>query len=165
MAFVKRKYRCTFDHEWSSIVERGSPPPDECPMCSAIVAEIPPMGAPAPARSDTIGAPALRGRVTKAVARFEEGAFKRPHFDDGSPLLTNLRDNVRPGETHAVRETPSTNGVMRMMQEQEQQKTIVGANPSPWGFQPVNGTILQATGGASSPLGRPVVDLKSTKRA
>ncbi len=160
--YVKRKYVCVFGHEWTDFnAVKGSPPPDECPECQAIVRDA----ATPPARSDIIAAPAFRGARTKAIERFEQHAFKRPHFDDGKPLLTNLRDNVREGETHAVRETPQSNETMRMMQDQQQREQVVGANPTPWGFQPVSGNILAQTGGPSNPIGRPVVDLKSSKRA
>ena len=161
--YVTRKYECAFGHTWKDHAAlKGSPPPAECPTCQAIVrdATVP------PARSDVIEAPALRGARSKAVARFEDHAFKRPHFDSGAPLMTNLKDNVREGESYAVPETPRSNETMRMMVEQEQQKKIVGANPTPWGFQPVGAVNLAQTGGgAAIQVGRPSVDLKSGKRA
>ncbi len=164
MGMVYRTLECAFSHRWKELAERGAPAPGACPVCEAIVQAIDLPSAPAPARSDVIPAPGIRGERTKAIARFEQHAFKRPHFDDGKPLLTNLKDNVREGESYAVPETPSTNETMKMMYEQ-QERQPVGANPTPWGFQPVSGSILGATGAPQNPMGRPVVDIKSAKRA
>lgn len=165
MSLVFRKYRCDFGHEWQAMVDKSLPPPQECPTCLAIVAASDPPHYPARKRSDKLGAPSPRGRRTKAIARFEEHALKRPHFEDGKPLFSNLRDNVRAGETHAVRETPSSNETMRMMAENIQHsKQSGGAYPIPtMGFQPVNGGYFNSTGQSAVP-GLPVVDLKSNKR-
>lgn len=162
MTYVRRKYECGLGHQWQDIVDRNVSPPGECPICKAIVEAKEPPHIPANARSDKLKAPSLRTENTKAITRFEKDAFVRPHFDDGKPLMTNLRDDVREGESYAVRETPQSNETARMM---AQQKKIVGANPTPWGFQPINPTILSQTGGPANPMGKPVVDIQTKRKA
>lgn len=172
MAWVWRKYRCEFDHEWQALVEQKAPMPEECPTCMAIVSagsNNPPPPAIGEVETpetprESIGAPMIRSERARAVQRFEGHAFKRANCDDERILLGNLKDNVREGETYAVPETVSTNETMRMMHEQAQQAKAVGANPTPWGFQPVDGATLAAAGGPQNPVMRPVVDIKS-KRA
>ena len=161
------------------LVERGAPPPDECPTCAAIVglgsnlgpneiieADIP------PARSDVIGAPLIRSKRAAAIQRFENHAFKRTNCDDERGLLTNLHDNNREGDVAAVLETPSTNETMRMMrdnieQARQQGRDTIGANAmmhmgGGWGVP--DGRALAAMGPSSLP-GRPVVDLQTKKTA
>lgn len=144
--FVYRTYECAFGdldpadsskvipHRWRKLVDAAAPMPESCPLCEAMVksAAVP------PARSETMTAPALRGERTKAVARFEELAFKRPHFDDGSPMLTNLKDNTREGEIAAVTTTPSDNVVHRIVHE-DRQRAAAGQPASPWGWQHPSG--------------------------
>lgn len=142
MAYVFRRYRCEFGHEWKDLCERGAPPPAACPTCEAIVADA---AVPA-ARSDKVAAPAIRGSMTKALQNFEEVAFKRPHFDDGSPMLTNLRDNTREGEIAAMPETPQNNQIARIVHEDRQRAAQM---PSPWGWQPVDG-VGGLVGGTSA---------------
>lgn len=176
MGMVHRVYECSFGHRWKALVTRGEAPPDECPVCAAIVdatstiVAIDPPHAPAPARSDTVEAPALRGDRTKAIARFERNAFVRPHFDDGSPLLTNLKDNNREGDVAAVMQTPSTNETMRMTKEmidnaKRPRETEGGRAMSALGggWQGVSAEVLASTGGPQNQIGRPVVDLQGKR--
>jgi hypothetical protein len=172
MGMVFRTFECAFEHRWQKLVDRGSPPPDECPICTAVVAAIDPPHEPARARSDNMPSPGIRGARTKAIARFEHGAMVRPHFDDGSPLMTNLKDNVREGETYAVPETVSSSETMRMTKQmiearQQAGRTTEGAHamvPMGGGWQPPNATTLAAAGGPQNPMGREVVNLQG-KRA
>lgn len=149
--FVHRTYECSFGdldpadpskiipHRWRAFVEVGSPVPQTCPLCEADGrGTIGREATVAPPRSDAVAAPAIRGERTKAVARFEEVAFKRPHFDDGSPMLTNLKDNTREGEIAAVTTTPSDNVVHRIVQE-DRQRAAAGQPASPWGWQHPSG--------------------------
>lgn len=172
MAFVCRKYRCDFGHEWSAVVPKGYAIPAECPECEAIVAEAQrPAHIPDPdGRSDTQGAPGIRGDRTKAIARFEQHAFVRPHFDDGAPLLTNLRDDTRPGEIAAMPVAPSNNDTMRMVRDQMEaaqanpQRTTEGAaqmaaSGGAFGWGGINPAHM-----AGGNIARPVVDLQSRRK-
>lgn len=175
MAWIWRKLQCGMGHSFEKLMEKGSPPPDGCPVCDALIEVLRPAHVPDPeARSENVGAPAIRGRLTDSLKRFEHNAFVRPHFDDGKPMLTNLRDDVREGESYAVPETPSTNEMMRMMHEQVQaQKTggassdlVLAANMASigggWGWG-TNTAEQLARIGPQNPTGRPVVDLNSKK--
>lgn len=171
MGYVFRTFACPVDHRWSLLVERGSPPPDECPICQAIVEAIPPTHAPAPARSDTIGAPLIRSERGKAVQRFENVAFKKMSSDDERILPTNMRDNVKAGETYAIPETPSTNSIMATMKENIERAEQMG------GRETEGGRAMMAMGGGwgapggpvmnglapSNPIGRPTVDLQGKR--
>jgi hypothetical protein len=180
MAWVRRKLECGLGHTWHALVEKGAPPPDECPVCEAIVAGqvtiADPPHAPARARSDNQPAPGIRGPATKAVARFEKKNFVDPHFDDGSPLMTNLKDNVREGESHAIRETVDTNQTMAMTAEmlhhaeleKKRARDTEGAHtmlPMGGGWQGAHPAIIQAAGGPQGLMDRPGVDLQTKKRA
>lgn len=167
-------------HRWSNLVEKGSEPPDECPICQGIVAAISPAHHPAPAHSETQPAPRIRGQLTKTLKDFEYDAFVRPHFyEDGKPksMLTNLRDNVQMGESYAVPETVSTNETMRMTadmihQAEETNKRIKSGDTEGahlaaigGGWQGASAQVLNATGGPQNFIGRPAVDLQSKRRA
>ena len=174
MSLVHRTYECAFGHRWKDLVSKGALAPTDCPMCDAIVEAIDPPHAPARARSDTVAAPGIRGDRTKAIQRFEQHAFKRPHFDDGKPLFTNLKDNVREGESHAVPETPSTNETMRMMKEQIDRQQQTGAPAGPFGWQSVGGTLpgtnfgvgaMAPQAAVAGTVPRPVVDLQGKRPA
>ena len=170
--YVTRKLECGLGHKWTDYVTvKGSPVPTECPICQAIVRDafVP------PARSDSVAAPSIRGKLTMSLHNFEQGAFVRPHFDDGKPLMTNLRDNVDVGESYAVPETVSTSETMRMTAEmiqsteqaKQQGRDTEGAHLMNigGGWQGANPQILAAAGGPQNLIGRPSVDLQSKKRA
>jgi len=175
MSMVHRTFECAFGHRWRALVDRNSPREfvGECAECNDIVATHmqAALHEPADARSETQGAPLIRSERAKAVARFEHHAFKRPHFDDGRPLLTNLRDNVREGETYAVPETSSTNETMRVMRDQIEQARARG-------YETPGGEQMAAMGGGwgspgALPLGNlgggighmlPAVDLQSKNK-
>lgn len=133
--FVRKTYECTFGHRWRDLAQVGEPVPEACPICEAIVRDA----AVPPARSDTIGAPLIRSERAKAVQRFEHDAFVRPHFDDGKPMLTNLRDNTRPGEIAAMPETPANNVVAKIVQEDRQRAAATQQPSGPWGWQDPSG--------------------------
>lgn len=169
MAWVKRTFECAFEHRWSAVVERGSSPPDECPICQAIVSAIHPAHLPDPnGRSDAVGAPLPRSERAKAVARWEHRTMVRPHFDDGKPLMTNFKDNVRPGEIGAISETPSTNEAMRLTKEMiDRTHAMQGETPNGrymramgGGWGPADAAQLTASAAQQPPFGLPVVDLK-----
>lgn len=176
MGWVVRKFECGLGHRWSNVVEKGAPPPDECPICEGIVSQLDPTHAPARARSDNQPAPNIRGQLTKTLQSFEHDAFVRPHFDDGKPMMTNLCDNVQMGESYAVPETPSTNQTMAMTAEmihyaetekkQQRGRETEGAHLTAigGGWQGASPQIIQAAGGPQSFMGRPQVDLQSKRR-
>lgn len=172
MSWVWRTLQCGLGHSFEKLMEKGSAPPDACPVCDALVEVLrPPHEAGADAHSDTVGAPLPRSERGKAIARFEQTAFVKPHFDDGKPMLTNLRDDVRVGESYVVPETVSTNETMRMTrdmiaaQEQAKRETPNGRQMismgGGWGV--ADGSQLAALGPQNT-FGRPIVDLKG-KRA
>jgi hypothetical protein len=165
MALIGRTYECGLGHRWKDIVERAAPMPSDCPICDELVRAGASIGGnnPPPDITEAPGAPAIRGERTKAVTRFESHAFKRVNCDDERTLLGNLKDNVREGENYAILETPRTNETMKMMVEQNERAKAVGANPTPWGFQPVDGNILASAGGPQNAIGRQVVDIKTKK--
>lgn len=171
MTWVWRTLKCGMGHSFEKIMEKGSPPPDACPVCDQLVEVLRPAHEPDPeGRSDTVGAPLPRSDRAKAIARFEHTAFVRPHFEDGKPMLTNLRDDVRAGESYVVPETVSSNETMRMtadmIEQQKQQagRTTEGAHLTTlgggWG---VASAAHLGHVGAGTMLGKPVVDLKSKK--
>lgn len=129
--FVHRTYECGFGHRWRAFVQVGAPVAETCPECDAIVreAEIP------PARSDNIGAPLIMSERMKAVKRFEQDTMVRPHYDDGKPMLTNLRDNTRPGEIAAIPETPANNVVAKIIHDEKQRAAATQQPAGPWGWQ------------------------------
>lgn len=180
MSYVRRKYVCGLGHEFHDIVLKHAPIPQDCPICDGIAHALEPIP---PARSDTQGAPGIRGDRTKAIARFEHNAFVRPHFDNGAPLLTNLKDNTRPGEVAAIPETASTNQTMAMMQDMHQRAQQMGGKETEggrammalgggWGgagaMLPTahgNTSVLSMVQGQSNlPGQRKVVELQSTKK-
>lgn len=184
MAWVRRTFECSFGHRWRDLVDRSDPPPTECPTCQAIVEfgsnngpvaivePVDPSHLPARARSETQPAPAIRGPTTKAVERFESHAFKRPHFDDGSPLLTNLKDNNREGDIAAMPETVDSNLTMRMtrdMIEQQAQAARAPVQADPRMLQMGGGwqspSVPAMTGGQGNGIVRPVVDLNGRRQA
>lgn len=176
MIFVQRTYECVFEHRWSALVQKGAPPPEECPICKGIVEAVSPIHEPEPgSRSDTVGAPLIRSARGKAVAKWEHNTMVRPHFDDGKPLLTNFKDNLREGDVGVVPETVSSNETMRMTKDMIDQAaaappmrdTFGGSAMARMGggWQGASPEILQAAGGPQNLIGRPTVDLKSAKRA
>ena len=155
--FVHRTLECAFGHRWRALAQVGEPPPGDCPICEAIVqyAEIP------PARSDVVGAPVIRSERAKAIQRFEHDTMVKPHFEDGKPLLTNLRDNTRPGEVAAMPETPANNVVAKIVHEERQRAAATNQPSGPWGWQDPGGLggYIGSTSGADraaalSPLGK-----------
>ena len=169
MILVHRILECGLGHRFERLMEKGSSPPDDCPICNELLKVIPLPHERTDLRSDTVEAPALRSERTKAVARFEYNAFKRPHYDDGSPMLTNLRDNTKPGEAAAIPETASTNSVHAFMAEQAKRAKEtpnaghMAALGGGWGV--ANGSQLAALGGVQhNTFGRPSVDLQSNKK-
>ncbi|MDE2020365.1 MAG: hypothetical protein KGJ13_08525 [Patescibacteria group bacterium] len=183
MSYVRRLYECGLGHRFHDIVQKNAPPPQDCPICDGIAHALEPPHFPADARSDTQSAPGIRGSNTKAIARFEHNAFVRPHFDNGAPLLTNLKDNTRPGEVAAIPETPNTNETMRMMRDMHEQAQQIGGKETEGGRAMMSlgggwggaGAMLPTAGGNASVLSmvhgqnnlpgqRKIVELQSTKK-
>ena len=167
MGHVFRTFECGIGHRWKLLVERGEAPPAECPICEAIVAQIDPPHAPAHARSDTVGAPLIRSARGKAIQRFENVAFKPMNADDDRILPTNMRDNVREGETYAVPETASSNEIIKYMKDAQEQAQAQGRETSGGAAMAAMGGGWGAPSGMPPNLGggiahmRPAVDLQS----
>lgn len=121
---VHRTYACgVCGFSARMMVAKGSPILDfDCPDCAKAIAEgeaevarlheISPLADPA-ARSDNIGSPLPMSARMKGVKKFEK-VFTRPHFEDGSPLMTNLKDNNREGDVAAITDTNLARQMMGM---------------------------------------------------
>lgn len=161
---VHRTYACgVCGFSTRIMVVKGSPLLNfECPDCAKAIAEgeeaqrlaeLSPYGDDA-ARSDNIGAPLPMSPRMKAVKRFEKN-FTRPHFPDGSPIFTDLKDSNREGDIAAV----SDPSLMKQMAAMGGGWGGAGAATSDASGQP----LLNRVGGSADFMGRKVVDLQGAR--